>query len=840
VFGHLARMNTYLHDVRQAVRRLVHDWRFSFAAVVLLGVGIGANTTVYSLVNAALLPTRAAVEPHRLVNLYQRGVNPAGIDANTFPAFLDMAAETSVFESAATVLVPFSLSFLDRGVVRPAIVEYASASYLSVLGLHPARGRWFTESEDRPGAAVVGVVGHAAWLRKFDGDPSIVGRTLLVQGVTVTVIGVGPVGLGTNLDPGVTADLWLPIASLRAFGMPTDTFDRRPGEAAFFVTARLRDDISVAQAQAAMDVLGSRLQALHPTEDPGRGIAVYASSAVRIHPQLDGFLSIVAAVLLVVMGLVLAIACSNLATLLLLRGTARRKELSVRLALGATRGQLIRHLLIESLLLSAAGGVAGCLLAWWTIQWTATLDLPVIVDLTLDVRALAFAAAVSIVTGLAFGLAPAIRSTRMDLVPALRGTPETPGRGRRGLTLRNALIVFQVAGSAVFLGATTLVLQMVDVAQAHPVGFAVDDVAIVETDPRYAGESAGELESVFRAVQERAGRIPGIHSVTLGRGLPMQPNGVGLLIDGELSATGDPDGGSRPALSIWAGPGYFDVLRLRIIAGRAIDARDRAGMPRVAVVSETLARRHFGVVEPAQALGRRFTVDQDDDADAWMEVVGIARDSGTADRQADLLGTTQPVFYRSFEQWGLPPTTVIAGTSLPPEAVLVPLQQALREVHPDLPVVIATSMARYLDESLKLPRLVATFLSVLGVLGVCLAGLGLYAVVAFDVARRSREIGIRTALGARAWHVIWTVAKEVAMLLGTGTAVGIGLTLVVVGVMASVEISTPGLSIYRPSVDVMAMLAIAVFMATVGVVAAFVPARRAARMDPLKALRAGD
>jgi predicted permease len=541
------------------------------------------------------------------------------------------------------------------------------------------------------------------------------------------------------------------------------------------------------------------------------------------------------------MGLVLAIACSNLATLLLLRGTARRKELSLRLALGATRGQLIRHLLTESLLLSAAGGAVGCLVTWWTLRWAATLDLPVIVDVTLDVRALAFAATVSIGTGLAFGLAPAIRSTRLDLVQALRGTPEASRRGVRGLTVKNALIVLQVAVSVVFLGATTLVLQMVDVAQAHPVGFAVDDVAMVEGDPRYVGEPAATLETMFRVVEQRVAEIPGIHTVALGRGLPMQPSGASLIVEGDMPATGDADR-SRPATSIWAGPGFFEVLRLPIIAGRAIDARDRTGMPRVAVLSETLARRLFGVVDAAQALGRRFAIDEGNDGDAvaWIEVVGIARDSGTADRHGDIVGAVPPVFYRPFEQWGLTPTTVIARTSLPPEAMLVPIQRALREVHPDLPVVTAVSMASYLDEPLQLPRMVATFLSVLGLLGVCLAGIGLYAVVAFDVARRSREIGIRTAVGAGAWHVIRTVTGEVAILLGTGTLVGIGLTLVVVAAMASVEVSTPGLSLYRPSADAVAMLAIATFMAAVGVAAAFVPARRAATLDPLKALRAGD
>ena len=403
-----------LRDTRHAVRRLVRDWRFTAAAVLILGLGIGANTAIFSLINATLFRRQSFADPDRLVDIYQNASNPGGIDGNSYPAYLDMAAYTDVFASTTAAFVPRGVNYLDEGALRPAVAEHTTATYLSVLGLRPSLGRWFNAAEDTPGAAVVAVVGHQAWTRKFRADPSVIGRTIRIEGVPVTIVGVGPAGHRGTINIGIVTDFWLPISSLPALGAPPRTLERRPEEAAFFVKARLRDGVTVAQAQAAMRILGTRLASEYPKEDPGKGIAVFASSDVRIHPQMDGLLRAVASLLLVVVGLVLAIACSNLATLLLVRGTARAKEVSVRLALGATRGQLVRHLLTESLLLSLAGCITGCILAWWAIRSLGALDLPVVVDLSLDYRVLIFAVAISLVTGVAFGLAPALKATRIE------------------------------------------------------------------------------------------------------------------------------------------------------------------------------------------------------------------------------------------------------------------------------------------------------------------------------------------------------------------------------------------------------------------------------------------
>jgi len=363
-------------DLRHAVRRLVHDWRFTACAVLILGLGIGANTAIFTLINATLFRQQMFVEPDRLVDIYQNGTNAGGVDGNSYPAYLDMAAYTSVFASTTTALVPRGVNYLDEGALRPAVAEHTTATYLSVLGLSPSLGRWFDAEEDTPGAAVVAVVGHQTWTRKFHGDPSVIGRTIRIEGVPVTIVGIGPAGHRGTINLGIVTDFWLPISSITALGAPPRTLERRPEEAAFLVKARLRDGVTLAQAQAAMRILGSRLASEYPKEDPGKGIAVFASSDVRIHPQMDGLLRAAASLLLVVVGLVLAIACSNLATLLLVRGTARAKEVSVRLALGATRGQLVRHLLTESLLLSVAGCVSGCILACFVVSVTGGVAWP--------------------------------------------------------------------------------------------------------------------------------------------------------------------------------------------------------------------------------------------------------------------------------------------------------------------------------------------------------------------------------------------------------------------------------------------------------------------------------
>jgi predicted permease len=830
-----AAFDALVRDTRYGIRRLVRDWRFTTAAVLILGLAIGANTAIFSVVNAVLFRDSPFADPERLVNIYQN--DPAGRPrvVISYDSYQEMAQYTDIFAATMAATIPFPARYLHDGGVRSGTAEFATATYLDVLGVRPTLGRWFDASEERLGAPPVAVLGYQAWTRVFRADPSILGRIVRIEGAPVTIVGIGPANHRGTLDVGLATDFWLPATALRELNaMP----GIRPGPtiiAPFFVKARLREGVTVAQAKAAMDVLGPRLAAALPEEVRdgaefaiGTGITVVATPDVRVHPEADAPFMAIASGMLVVVGLVLALACSNLATLLLVRGAARTKEMSVRLAIGATRRQLVRHLLTESLLLSLAGGIAGCILAWWTVQALQGIELPVTVDLTVDYRVLAFAMALSLVTGVAFGLAPALKATRVDLLPALRDEGVPPIDHRR-LTLKNALIVVQVAVSVLLLGATSIFLQQLAATRERRVGYAVDGVAMLETDARFAGYPAAAVVNLNAELLRRIAAVPGVQSAALLYGLPMQGETVATVVEGaatDTRSTGD-------ASMIWAGPGFFETLRIPLLHGRVFDARDRADTPSVAVVTETMARHYFGAVD---AVGRRFR--NRNEPNSWMEVIGVVRDTGAGD---DVLARQSSQFYRSYVQSGLVPATVIARTSGDAAALVGAMQRELRTVDVTLPVITAQTMAQDLERSQAAPKVVATLLGAIGGLGLVLASVGLYAVVAFAVARRSREIGIRMALGARNQQVVWSMARGVAGLVGVGTSIGLVLTVLIVlalrATSGSADIGIGNMDIFRPSIDPVALAAIAAVTAVVGVAAAFVPARRAARMDPLVALR---
>jgi predicted permease len=843
VFSHVqlrrgATLDAAGRDMRDGLRRLVRDWRFTTAAVLILGMAIGVNTAIFSLVNAVLFRRPAFADPDRLVNIYQNDRAGLPLVVTSYSTYLKMAEYTDVFAGTMAATIPNGARYLHEGTVREAVVEYTTATYLDVLGLRPSLGRWFAATEERSGAPLVAVIGHKTWTAAFHADPSVVGRVIRMEGAAVTIVGIGPANHRGTVDVGLGTDFWLPMTALPAMSPSAATGGDTAIHAPLLVKARLRENVTAPHAQAVMDVLAGRLAVESPEEfrrqgefAAGPGITVIKSTDVRVHPQADKPAMVLASLVLVIVGLVLAIACSNLATLLLVRGATRSKEISVRLAIGARRHQLVRQLLTESLLLALAAGIAGSVLAWWSIRALHTIELPVRVDLTLDARVLAFAIVLSLITGIVFGLAPALKATRVDLVQALRDEGLQPIDARR-LTLKNALIVFQVAISVLLLGGTSIFLQMLAATRALRVGYAVDGVAMLETDVRFAGYSEREASAAYDELLRRIAAIPGVDSAALLRGLPMGPNSAPIVVDGTSS-------GNAPAVEaamLNAGPGFFETLRIPLLYGRVFDARDRAETPRVAVITERMARQYFGA---ANAVGRRFRLEND--PDSWTEVIGVVRDTGTGNFADDVVDPIAPPYYRSYTQSGALPTTVVARTSGDAAALVAAMQRELRAMNVTLPVMTAKTMAQALEESQTAPRAIATLLGMLGGLGLLLASIGLYAVVAFAVAKRSREIGIRMALGARSQQVVWSIARGVAGLIGVGTAIGLLLSVVVMLVLRASstagDIGIGNIAVYRPNIEPLALLAIAAVTAIVGMAAAFVPGRRAALMDPLTALR---
>ena len=384
------------------------------------------------------------------------------------------------------------------------------------------------------------------------------------------------------------------------------------------------------------------------------------------------------------------------------------------------------------------------------------------------------------------------------------------------------------------LGGTSIFLQMLQATRAHRAGFAVNGVALLETDLRFAGYSETAARNVYDDLLRRIQTIPGVESAALLRGLPMDANAVAIVVDGANGETGSEV--EVEAAMIDAGPGFFETLRIPLLYGRVFDARDRADTPRVAVITDRMARQYFAA---ADAVGRRFRLQND--PNSWAEVIGVVRDTGTGSFDDDVLDPIAPPFYRSYAQAGVPPTTILARTSGDAAALVAAMQRELRAIDIALPVVTASTMAQRLEQSQAPPRAVATFLGLLGGLGLLLASIGLYAVVAFAVSRRSREIGVRMALGARSQQVVWSIARGVAGLIAIGTAIGLVFSVLVMLLLRASsgqgDIGIGNISVYRPTIDPLALLAIAAVTAMVGVAAAFVPSRRAARMDPLVALR---
>ena len=821
-------IDTLRRDGRYALRRLVKDWQFSAGAIMILALGIGANTAVFSLLNNTLFQPHPFTDSKRLVNLYQNDAKSGEPEGVSYPAFLDLQQETAVFAGVAASKMDWGrYQTVDaqgrRGAIRGALGEYVSTNYLEVIGMRPSLGRWFSADEERRAEPVV-VLGWTMWRREFGANPNVLGQTLIVGGTPVQVIGVGPVALNSSQNYAVVTSFWMPLSriDLQRSASPSDPPRLLEKRDNLFlqVRARLRDGVTVQQAQAAMNVTAHRLAADHPDTDPKRGITVLATDVVRVHPR-EWQLRPTATALLTLVGLVLAIACSNLATLLLVRSSARSAEISVRLALGATRWQLVRHLLMESLVLSLAGATAGVALAHWGLRYLATIDMPVIVSMQLDYRVLGFAIAAGMLCGIGFGLTPALQVTRVDLAQSLREEKGSSGRSlslaRGWFTPKNVLVTGQVAASCLLLVGASLAMSILTATQNRSVGYRPEGLAIIEADPHWAGYDVPRAMAVLEDLRRRFAGLPGVESVCVTTGLPVDGE-----FEKEFRIEGAKAGEFFRVEGRWAGPGYFHTVGIPVLFGRGFDQRDSPESSEVIVVSEAFARRFFGA---PNAVGKRIHFA---DADTKpVEVVGVVGNARSIDMVTD---APKKSFYRSAAQTGVMPTTIVARTTRNEGELVRLLQQEVRRLHPELPVTHAITMKQRQAMELGLFRIAAVFLGILGALGLLLAGGGLYAVVAYAVAQRTNELGIRIALGARPGDLTWLVVRDVTALVVAGIAIGSALSWTGVTVVESSVAQLMG-------VNPLALAPVALMIVVCGAVAAYVPARRAALTDPIAAIR---
>ncbi len=815
-------MDVLWDAVTGASRRLARSPGFTTAAVVIAAIGIATNVTVFTAVNAFLLKPRPWDGPERVVRIYQDS-DDGNPSSTAFPAYRDMVGTGSVFEAVAAVSEAVLGWETDEG-TRALAAEFTTASLLDVLGLEPALGRWFEPGHDHVGAGLWAVVGYRAWQAKMGGDPRVVGRTLRLNGQPVTVLGVGPQELTGSFDPLVT-DIYLSISSVAVGGdYRVANLDRREDHW-YDVRARLREGVTVDQAQAAMDALAMRQGEAFPNIDRGRGITVFPDDAIRLHPDVDGELMPAAALLMMLVGLVLLLACTNLATLLLVRGMAREEEVGIRRALGASRARVMGLLLSEAMLLAGVGGLIGVVLARQALVIVPSLPLPVPhtgeLSLQMDTRVWLFALALVLATGVLFGLAPALRVTRHDVVDSLRGGGRSASPERGGRLFRNALIAVQVAASMVLLTATGLLVRsFLNQSGADP-GVTVDGVAWLRTDMSEVGTSPAERLTTLADLEERMAALPGVLAVGATTRLPVENRGgtTTTLVDGYSPPSGT---GALELLFAVADPQYFEVMEIPLVVGRLFDASDDAASARVALVSRAAAELFWPGQDPLGRLLRPQSA-----PDRPIEVVGVVEDVKvrTLDEGA------VPLMYRPLAQAGVGPIVLVARGRGDGATLAQQMRRVLRERAPTLAVDDLGMMAGQLGEALATPRTAALLLAGLALTALLLASLGIYAVVSFAVRRRTSELGIRKALGASGASLLGLAVGEVTGAVALGLALGVALA---APLGKFLEDGLYGVGGFDPA----SYVGGAVILLLVAAGASYVPARRAVASDPTQALQA--
>jgi putative ABC transport system permease protein len=816
-------MDGLRHDLRQAARLLVKHPGFTAVAVMSLALGIGANTAIFSLVNALLLRPMSVPRPQEIVSVFTSDFSGPAYGASSYPDYLDFRRVDALSGLAAWAPTPVALA--QGGASQRMFAEAVTANYFDMLGVRPVLGRGFVPEEDSGPHAVV-VIAHGVWQRVFGGDPGVIGRSVTLNGTPFQIVGVAPPDY-VGAMRGLAMDLWIPLSMQEVARTGRSGLTSR-GNRGIMLIGRLRPGADIRSAQARFDALAGELKRAFPqnwtdVQQRGRRITVVSEAGGRVFPEFRGPVLGFMALLMTVVGLVLLIACANLANLLLARASARRREIGIRLALGAGRWALIRQLLAESVLLSLLGGAAGAVGAAWTADVLSTfrppLPVPVVLDLALDLRVLAFALAVSIATGVLFGLAPALAATRTDVVSALKDDGAATGTGPQRSRLRNALVVGQVSVALLLLVASGLFVRSLRNAHAIDPGFEAGGLAMASVDLVLGGykEDAGRAFYVRALEETRA--LPGVVAATFVKDAPLGLGGSrrGVSIEGY---TPRPNEDMEVALTS-VGPGFFATMRIALRRGRTFTERDAAGRPLVAVVNETFVRQYWNGQE---AIGRRLRLRGPQGPPA--EVVGVVRDG----KYRTLGEDPRPFVYLPLLQDYDGEATLIARTDGSPATVAAQLQRRLVEIDPRVPVFDVKTMDEHLRFTLLPARLAASVLGLFGTVALLLAGLGLYGVMSYLVSQRRREVGIRIALGARPADVVRLVVGQGMRLTILGVAGGIVAALVLTRLVA-------GLLYGISPTDPWTFASVTAVLGAVALPACLLPARRAAAVDPIVALR---
>jgi len=801
-------------DLRYALRMLRKNPGLTLVAVLSLALGIGANTTIFSWMDGLVLhPLPLVKDPGRLVFL--KTLRPGGAEwSASYPDFLDWRAQArSVSDLSVAGMDQFGVK--TSGQAERAWGVYASADYFNLLGVHPLMGRLFRPDEaSMPGSAPVAVIGYDFWRRNFAGDTGILGRHLLLNGHDLVVVGVLPPKFGGTIV-GLAFDVWVPITMEPLLSAGGSSLDQR-GRHWLNAIARLKPGVTVAEARADIALVQRRLAATYDDDRSTTALVAPLASA-----GLQAWLRPLFIALLGITGVVLLVACANVANLLLARATARQKEIAVRLALGAGRWQLVRQLLIESTLLAGLGGAVGLFIALWGRELFAAFvppaPFPIELQFGVNGRVVGFAIVATGLAALLFGSAPAFRASRPDLVPALKD--DTGQRGVSRSRLRSTLVVTQLALSVVALVAAGLFLRSLGRSKAVDRGFGDPrHVLVVSTDLFAAGYQRAAGTAFVNRLLDRVSGMPGVRSASVSMFVPLgfsdQDYG-GVTVEAY-----QPHPNEDMSLRYSAvGPDYFATMETPIVRGRPITAADRDSSLQVTVVNEAFVRRFWRGLDP---IGRRIRMG----GPGWITVVGVAKDG-----KYDALDEPPvPFIYRPFAQFYTFRLNLIARTAGDPKALTEPLRQEFASLDPNVPFLEPRTLEEHIGASVFIQRTGATLLGGFGALALLMAAVGIYGVMAYVVSQRTREMGIRLALGAARRDIVGLVVGQASGLIGVGLAIG---AVAALGVGVLLQSQLLGVRAY----DVPTFASILALLAALALLASWLPARRAARVDPVVALK---
>ena len=837
-------IETVWQDIRFALRILRKSPGFTIVVVLTLTLGIGANTAIFTLVNAVLLQAIPVRHPEQLVALLWSAHKPpqtgmhgfgdclfaesdsgASGCAMSYPAYREFEQRRDLFEGVAAFVGPADLDLSGNGRARSARGELVSGTYFDTLGVPAALGRTLDGADEQKGATPVAVLDYGYWQRMFGGSPTVLGATIRLNRIPFTIVGVADRGF-TRLTPGKSVDLYVSLAQMQELGLDWGNYDD-PGSWWVTVVGRLKPGVQKTKAEAAANLTyrNSTMNGAKPVWKPADDPRLFLAPA---HEGLTGFrddLGLPLRLLMAAVGLVLLLACTNVAGLMLARSTARERELAVRLALGASRRRIMQQLLTESSLLALAGAALGTLLAYvgasaLTAFTAANWSDPLHIDVRPDASVLMFTVGVALATGIGLGLAPAIRGVRMRSAAemshgATDSAPLISSVGRRRLGLGNTLVVVQVALSIVMLTGAGLLLRSLDNLRSIAPGYDTRNLLLLSIDPTHAGYDDARVRDLYQNLQQRLASLPGVVSVSYSSAALLDGSlwRKGVKVEGQTSKQ------TEVSQMLRVGPHFFETMRLPILRGRSLDAGDiRASGPPAALVNEAFVRKFLDGRDP---IGLHFG-SEGKGAAQWA-IVGVVRDA----KYATLQDEDAPTAYVPLDQGT---ATFELRTTTPPGAFIPVAQKAIQDVDDNVPVLRARTQSESIDQLLFNQRLMARLLGGLAALGLSLGCMGLYGLLSYEVGCRTREIGVRMALGARRGNVFAHFLRQGLFVVLLGSAAGVGAAAAVTRLLGTLLYGVQAL-------DPITFIAAAVLFIAVGLAACLLPTSRATRVDPAVALR---